>query len=517
VRLRGRKGVKIDMQVVAKRRKWPIVVIVIAAVCVAAYFLLPRLITSQGGTGSSQAASAGIVSAEAALGDVVTSVNATGSITDSAVDVNMPYGVEVSEILVGSGEEVRKGDPVAKVDSSALSQAITDAKSDLSDVNDELEAIADKDNSDFYVNSKLQGTVEEVFAKEGDSAAKVISEHGALMTIKLSDGGTFKVRNDKGTVSTVYKEEGDTVYSGTSLFKLSVPDAVTGKKSLTEKRDKLLDLIEKLTALQTTKCIYATANGKIGNINVTAGAVFENMGEVSSGGESAGAETSGSALAGTSGSALTGTSGTAIYDNEGAAFSVIIPGKADMTVGVDELDIAAVKEGQEASVAFDALEGQTFSGIVTDVSDTADTSSGVASFSATITLDTAEGMLGGMSATATIVKEKKVGVVTIPLEAVQQYGEDLFVYTQLADDGSLSGEVKIETGLSDGAVTEVTSGLEEGATVYYTPSDDGSNGMFSQGGNAMFGGPGVRTFRAGPGPESGGSSAPSGNGGGGGE
>jgi multidrug efflux pump subunit AcrA (membrane-fusion protein) len=413
----------------------------------------------------------------------------------------MPYGVNVSEVLVSSGDEVRSGDPVAKVDSSSLSSAVSDAKSALSDVNDELEAIADEDTSYYYISSKLKGTVKEVFAAEGDDAAEVIAEHGALMIVELTDGGEFKVTNDNGVVNTIYKEKGDTVYSGTSLIRLTVPDATTSEDSLKEQRVKLLDLIEKLTALQTTKYIYAPATGKIGDVNVSEGAALERPG----------------AASGDDGSSEDDSATESDTDNEGAAFTVVLPDKFEMTVSVDELDISAVAEGQEANIAFDALEGQSFSGVVTEVSDSADTSSGVASYSATLVLDKSEGMLSGMSATATIVKEKKENVITIPLDAVQQYGEDLFVYTSIAEDGSLGGEVKIETGLSDGAVTEVTSGLDEGTTVYYVPTTDDSDGTFQmRGGGFMMGGGGEMTVRSSGGPSGGFSATPSGGSGSGG-
>jgi multidrug efflux pump subunit AcrA (membrane-fusion protein) len=491
-----KEGEDTVMQPSAGKRKWPVVLVVIVVVCAAAYFLVPRLLPS--GTGQ---AAVGFVSTGTARGDVVTSVTATGSVGDSSVDVDMPYGVNVSEVVVSAGEEVRSGDAVAKVDSSSLSSAISDAKSDLSDVNDELDALADEDTSYHYVTSKLKGVVEEVYAEEGDNAAEVIAAHGALMTIELTDGGAYKVTNSEGVVNKIYKKKGDTVYSGTNLIRLSVPDAVTNKESLEEQRAKLLDLIEKLTALQTTKYIYASATGKIGEVNVSEGAALEKPGAAaSSETEDAAAEPD--------------------TDNEGAAFTIVLPDKLEMTVTIDELDISAVKEGQEADVTFDALEGQSFSGVVTEVADSADTSSGVASYSATLTLDKGEGMLSGMSATATIVKEKKENVITLPLDAVQQYGEDLFVYTQVAEDGTLGGAVKIETGLSDGAVTEVTSGLDEGAVVYYTPTTDDSNSSFRMGGGFMGGGA-VTRMEGGGGPSGGGrgpsnnsSGEPSGGGGG---
>lgn len=46
--------------------------------------------------------------------------------------------------------------------------------------------------------------------------------------------------------------------------------------------------------------------------------------------------------------------------------------------------------------------------------------------------------------------EQKEDVVTIPVNALQEQGSSTFVYTQKDEDGNLSGEVEVSTGLSDG-------------------------------------------------------------------
>ena len=54
------------------------------------------------------------------------------------------------------------------------------------------------------------------------------------------------------------------------------------------------------------------------------------------------------------------------------------------------------------------------------------------------------------------------------MTALQQKGDETFVYTAKNADGNLSGEVTVETGLSDGQNVEISGGLEEGTEVYYT-------------------------------------------------
>lgn len=143
-----------------------------------------------------------------------------------------------------------------------------------------------------------------------------------------------------------------------------------------------------------------------------------------------------------------------------------------LSVEIDELDILSVEEGQEAEIVMDAAEGETFAGTVTQVSDSTSGSDGSAKYIVQIQVAKDDRMRVGMSASATIVTEKRENVVTIPAEAVQERGRQVFVYTQYdQESGTLSGEKEIQTGMSDGEKVEVTDGLGEGDTVYFEKTE----------------------------------------------
>jgi multidrug efflux pump subunit AcrA (membrane-fusion protein) len=175
-------------------------------------------------------------------------------------------------------------------------------------------------------------------------------------------------------------------------------------------------------------------------------------------------------VAATEGAALT-TSDSALTASEGAILTIADAANMALSVEIDELDVAAISPGLETEVEIDAIEGETFKGSVASVSEDATVENGVAKYTATIEIERSDAMKAGLSATATITKEKREGVVTIPLAAVQEFGDRVFVYTSLdGDTGAPAGEQEIETGLSDGTNVEVVSGLNEGDTVYYTPA-----------------------------------------------
>ena len=152
------------------------------------------------------------------------------------------------------------------------------------------------------------------------------------------------------------------------------------------------------------------------------------------------------------------------------------PGDTSMllSVSVDELDINSVEQGQTAQVTFDAIEDKTFEGTVTKVGNTASASGGVAKYTVEITIPKDEKMKAGMNASATITIEEKENIVTIPVNALQERGEEVFVYTEQDDEGNLSGEQQVTTGLSDGENVEITEGLSEGDVVYYQKTGGGN-------------------------------------------
>lgn len=155
---------------------------------------------------------------------------------------------------------------------------------------------------------------------------------------------------------------------------------------------------------------------------------------------------------------------------------------------IDELDINSVEKGQKAVVTFDAIEDKEFEGEVTEIGNSASVNGGVAKYTVEITIPKDDEMKVGMNASATITTEERNQVLTLPMNALQEQGDKTFVYTEKNADGTLSGEVEIQTGMTDGNTVEITDGLEEGDTVYYMRSENSSSGSGSDMQNKMPGG-----------------------------
>ena len=145
---------------------------------------------------------------------------------------------------------------------------------------------------------------------------------------------------------------------------------------------------------------------------------------------------------------------------------------AEITLTVDELDIARLSIGQAVTVTLDALPGQSFDGEITEIDPNGENSGGSTKYSVTVTLPRTEDMLTGMNAAVRVQLAENGGLLLIPLAAVQEDADGIYVCTGY-DKGSdePAKPVEITTGLSDGENVEVLSGLTEGDTVYYRYAD----------------------------------------------
>jgi multidrug efflux pump subunit AcrA (membrane-fusion protein) len=376
-----------------------------------------------------------------------------GSVESALVDVTVPTGLTMSEVSVDVGDFVEVGTPIATVDTASVSAAITTTNDELDAIEDSLYYLEYGTTITTYVQSYNYATVKTIYASVGDNAADVMAANGALMILELADGGELSIKNSAGTISELSVYEGCVVYSGSYLFALTAPQVTETAEELEAQRTEKLAELELLSTLFYEPVFYANAAGTVSEVWLRAGEPF-----------------------------------TA---SDGVALRLVSHDQVQLTITVDELDIGSVEVGQEVSVEVEALGSEGYAGTVTEVPADATVSNGSASFTATVTFNKPEGCLVGMSATATIIKERKDDVLTIPLAAVQEYGDSVYVYTSVDEMGTLGGEVAIETGLSDGTSVEVVSGLSEGTVLSYRQESTSSlQPQFSVAGGFPMGGDG---------------------------
>lgn len=175
-----------------------------------------------------------------------------------------------------------------------------------------------------------------------------------------------------------------------------------------------------------------------------------------------------------SGSYTASTPAYETYDT-GCTLAATVTQTKEMTVDitVDELDILSLEVGMAADVTLDALPGQSFRGVITKINTYGVNSGGNTKYTVTVTLDRAEKMLTGMSASVSITTATSESVPTLPAAAIQSREGKSWVYTAYDEKtDTLSGLTQVELGRSDGENVEILSGLDSGASCYYRYADE---------------------------------------------
>lgn len=355
------------------------------------------------------------------------------------------------------------------------------------------------------------------------------TSHSALVQIGefvCSEEGTFEPMTDttmkaglsgSGNVEVeeVLVHEGDYVTVGTPLFRIRAKDAEDIIRSFKDAVDSAKEKVEsaqsKVDSTQDTYenyTITAPISGQVITKTMKAG---DNISRSSGTGS---------------------TTMAVIYDLSQVTFEM----------SVDELDVRKVKVGQTVQVTADALEGQTFTGKVTNVSLESTQSNGVTNYPVTVTLDQVGDLLPGMNVDGTIILDQVDDTLMIPIDALLR-GNRVYVKDSDGSGAQVAGApeagkpgegesgegaqtggesqkaagkqgdipegfhaVQVETGLTSDSYVQILSGLNEGDVVYVDQSSQDTSMMFQMGAPGGMGGPGM----GGGGPAMGG--APSGGG-----
>ena len=292
---------------------------------------------------------------------------------------------------------------------------------------------------------------------------------------KIESGGTTSLRaKSSGTVETLKVKNGDKVKKGQLIAVLS-NDSLMNNKRTTE-----LSMKSERKNLDDYN-ITAPISGTIITKNVEAGDKIDNS------------------------------------NSQTVLMVVADMSKMKFTITVDELDIGKIKLGQNVSITADALPGQRFNGIVSNIAAEGTVSGqGVTTYDVEIVIDEPGELKSGMNVNANIIISETKDVLVIPEGALNgAKGGKATVYVATGKEGEEAKfpddyeSREVEYGTSNGSIVEIKSGLSEGENVIYVQysgsSNDFMNMMRSMHGGGMPGG-GMAGNRAGGGMPSGGMS-----------
>lgn len=456
-------------------------------------------------------ATAEVKSAQAVTGRISSNVSGSGSLSYMDFeDATIPAAVTVEELLISPGETLAAGDVIARVDLNSVMTAMADTQSALEDLDDQI-SDAKSDAVSSQISASVPGRVKCVYAQQGEAVMDVMMEHGALAILSL-DGlmtvtieadlevgstvtvqsgeasypgtvessisgktvvnltdngplygagatvlddsgnmlgtGTLAIRTPlaitgyAGTVSWVTARENQQVFSGSNLFSLKNTGYTVNYDVLLRSREQTEQTMATLVDLLRDGCVKAPMDG-----------IVTSVADLNS---------------------LT-------YSDDGTEIilATMAPNEqVSVSVAVDETDILSLELGQSAQVTVRSIGDDVYAGTVTEISKIGTTMSGVTQYTAVVTLDKAEQMLAGMTASVDIQIQGVDDVVLIPVDALHQTRDTAYVYTsydeQLQEYG---GMVEVVIGTSNSSYVEIVSGLKEGDTVYYTEKVSANNGF----------------------------------------
>ena len=450
---------------------------------------------------------------------------------------------EVLSDTFEKGDEVEEGQLLYTLDSSNADSSLTQSENSYTQAQTNYnQAVAAK-----YPSADMSGTVSEVYVKNGDSVTagteicRIVGDNNIYMTFLfpyaspsdfyVGQSATIYIGDFEGSVSgTVTAVSKTSVTTSTGIQAVSVevraanPGLVTEDYTATAAIGNYLSYGQTTINFSTSSTITAQASGKISGLSLLAGDTVTdgerictitgdsvdnqiesariNLSNASSSVENAQDTLDNyNITAPISGTVVTknAKAGDTIQGGSDGTLCVIYDlSYLEMTMNIDELDISKVEVGQTVQITADAVEGKTYTGVVTEVSVAGTTSGGITTYPVTVRIDETEGLLPGMNVDAEIVLSSQENVLAIPSAAVNRGNTVLITASSPSAANALDQEapegyvyVQVEIGVSDDSYIAITSGLQEGDTVAYLQSSGGSGdammGMTMGGGMAMGG------------------------------
>ncbi len=462
---------------------------------------------------------------------VTNPLSASGTLEPAdSYTVNTLVSGEILSDTFEKGDQVEEGQLLYTIDSSDAASSQTQAQNSYRQAQTSYEqAVKAK-----YPEADLSGTVSEVYVNEGDSVSagtqllKIVADENIYIDFSFTyaDSGDFYI----GQTATVFIDGFAGTLTGTVAAVSSSSAAVSTGVPLTTVRVKLTNpglVTTDYTAsavigsyssygqasikVGASSVITAETSGKVSGFNWLVGDTIASgdrictiTGDtVDNSIENARISVSNAATslenaqenledysvtAPISGTVVTKTAkaGDNIEGGSDSTLCVIYDlSYLEMTMSIDELDISSVEVGQEVQITADAVEGQTYTGVVTEVSVAGTT------YPVTVRIDETDGLLPGMNVDAEIVISSADDVLAIPSAAVNRGDTVLITADSPSAANALDQEapegyvyVSVETGVSDDSYIEVLSGLQEGDTVAYlqaVSSDSSDSGMMMGG------------------------------------
>lgn len=251
--------------------------------------------------------------ATAKTGNLSTKIEGSGTLTNTdSSDVEIPTELEIEEVKVSVGDEVKKGEVLATVDTVSLSSELLSTQKELDTVNQKLNEEAENDTLS-YVTAPGSGRVKKIYAKTNTDVASTIIENGSLILISMDGKMTTPIET---SVSVKVGQE--------VKVTLSDGDSVTGTVVKAEEGFCTITVTDQGTGYKEEVTVTTSSGKKVGtgSMGISAG------GSGSSGTVSSTSSSSQTSSAASENSELTTAFSLAKGDTMSIADALLIPAQA---------------------------------------------------------------------------------------------------------------------------------------------------------------------------------------------
>ena len=349
-------------------------------------------------------------------GDLAKSVVATGKVTPiTKVEVKSKASGIVKKLLVDYGDRVKKGQLLAQLDKIEIEAQVEQSRAALEAAQANL-----KSSQADYERAKVDAEGPDVpLLKRAYDRAVNMAKDGVVSTSALEDAQkNYELALNKQNVSKAQ----------VTVLKAKIAQS---QANVAQDQANLKQLEEQLSYTD----IISPIDGIVLSRDVQMGDAVSSI-------------------------LVLGSSATLVM-TLGDTSEVYVKGK------VDESDIGKVYLGQRARIKVESFKDKTFDGKVTKISPMGVEKDNVTTFEVRVSIQNPGGELKAeMTANAEIILEEHKNVLQIPEGAIL-YDKDKKASVEIPDPKGKDGKdkVAVNIGISNGAKTEVLSGLKEGDQV----------------------------------------------------
>ena len=349
-------------------------------------------------------------------GDLAKSVVATGKVTPiTKVEVKSKASGIVKKLMVDYGDRVKKGQLLAQLDKIEIEAQVEQSKAAL----EAAQANLKSSQADFE-RAKVDAEGPDVpLLKRAYERAVNMAKDGVVSTSALEDAQkNYEMALNKQNVSKAQ----------VTVLKAKIAQS---QANVAQDQANLKQLEEQLSYTD----IISPIDGIVLSRDVQMGDAVSSI-------------------------LVLGSSATLVM-TLGDTSEVYVKGK------VDESDIGKVYLGQRARIKVESFKDKTFDGKVTKISPMGVEKDNVTTFEVRVSIQNPGGELKAeMTANAEIILDEHKNVLQIPEGAIL-YDKDKKASVEIPDPKGKEGKnkVAVNIGISNGAKTEVLSGLKEGDQV----------------------------------------------------